>query len=200
MTREALLIGSADVSTFLVSVLRLTVNSEDSLSRANYNRFLGRAFDTPLNEHEQTFFRSLRLLSPEDAFERIVMHYELQHSEHHTAYLQAIHEQLITFCANRIADIPLFLRWWDEQGSMQSLSIEQSRIGGGDHDDSQGERARAESGHHSLLFMVAGPQNFGMGTEYRLGRSRRRHGRGRAISSTIRENNVRIRFFGGILP
>ena len=126
MTREALLIGSADVSTFLVSVLRLTVNSEDSLSRANYNRFLGRAFDTPLNEHEQTFFRSLRLLSPEDAFERIVMHYELQHSEHHTAYLQAIHEQLITFCANRIADIPLFLRWWDEQGSMQSLSIEQS--------------------------------------------------------------------------
>ncbi len=126
MTREALLIGSADVSTFLVSVLRLTVNSEDSLSRANYNRFLGRTFDTPLNEHEQTFFRSLRLLSPEDAFERIVMHYELQHSEHHTAYLQAIHEQLITFCANRIADIPLFLRWWDEQGSMQSLSIEQS--------------------------------------------------------------------------
>lgn len=126
MTREALLIGSADVSTFIVSVLRLTVNCEDSLSRANYNRYLGRAFDTPLDEREQSFLRSLRLLSPEDAFERIIMHYDLQHAESQTAYLQAIHEQLIVFCANRIADIPLFLRWWDEHGSAQSLSIERS--------------------------------------------------------------------------
>lgn len=126
MTREALLIGSAEVSTFIVSVLRLTMNCEDSLSRANYNRYLGRLFDTPLDERERSFFRSLRLLSPEDAFERIVMYYELQHAENQTAYLQAIHEQLIAFCADRIADIPLFLRWWDEQGSTQSLSIERS--------------------------------------------------------------------------
>ena len=126
MTREALLIGAAPVCTFIVSVLRLAMNAEDALSRADYNHFLERAFDHPFSDEEQTFFRSLRLLSPEDAFEQIVMRYGLQHASHQTAYLQAIHEQLIAFCADRIADIPLFLRWWEEQGSTQSLSIERS--------------------------------------------------------------------------
>lgn len=55
-----------------------------------------------------------------------MIHYELQRRTDQLAYLQAIHEQLIAFCADRIADISLFLRWWEEQGSTQSLSIEQS--------------------------------------------------------------------------
>lgn len=128
MTREALLIGAAPVSTFVVSVLRLAMNSEDTLSRADYNHFLGRAFDHPLSDEERAFFRSLRLLSPEDAFEHLVIRYGLQQASNQTAYLQAIHEQLIAFCSDRIADIPLFLRWWDEQGSAQSLSIERSEM------------------------------------------------------------------------
>ncbi len=126
MTREALRIGTAPVCTFIVSAMRLATNGEDSLSRANYNCFLGRPFEVPLCEEERGFFRSLQLLSPEEAFERIVMRYELQNAESQTAYLQAIHEQLIAFCSDRIADIPLFLRWWEEQGSEQSLSIERS--------------------------------------------------------------------------
>ena len=36
-----------------------------------------------------------------------------------------MHEQIINFCAGRVADIPLFLKWWDEQGSGRSLSVEQ---------------------------------------------------------------------------
>ncbi len=126
MTREALRIGTAPVCTFIVSAMRLAMNGEDSLNRANYNHFLGRPFEAPLREEERAFFRSLRLLSPEEAFERIVMRYELQTADDQTAYLQAIHEQLIAFCSDRIADIPLFLRWWEEQGSEQSLSIERS--------------------------------------------------------------------------
>ena len=126
MTREALLLGAAPVSSFVVAVLHLALNSDDSIHRACYNRFLERRFDAPLSDDERLFFRSLRLLSPEDAFERIVMRYALQHAEAHTAYLQAIHERLIAFCAGRIADIPLFLRWWEEQGAKQSLAIEHS--------------------------------------------------------------------------
>ncbi len=126
VTREALQIGTAPVSRFIISVLRLSLNDGDTYSRADYNHFLGRAFDCPLDEKEKMFFRSLRMLSPEDAFERTVMCYGLQHAEQQTAYLQAVHEQLIAFCADRIADTPLFLRWWDEQGSKRSLSIERS--------------------------------------------------------------------------
>ena len=68
----------------------------------------------------------MRLLSPEEAFERIVMRHALQGDRRQTAYLQAIHEQIISFCATKIADIALFLRWWEETGKNRSLSVEES--------------------------------------------------------------------------
>ena len=126
MTQEALIVGKAPVSSFLVAALRLALNPEDSLSRAVFNRHLGRAFDERLADDEVGFFRSIRLLSPEEAFERIVMRYELQHDRSSIAYMQALHEQIIAFSASKIADIALFLRWWDEQGQNRSLSVEQS--------------------------------------------------------------------------
>ena len=125
MTQEALIVGNAPVSSFIAAALRLSLNPDDSLSRAVYNHYLGRGFDRPLPGDERTFFRSIRLLSPEEAFERIVMRYDLQERREEIAYLQAVHEQIINFCAGRVADIPLFLKWWDEQGSGRSLSVEQ---------------------------------------------------------------------------
>ncbi len=126
MTQEALIIGNAPVSSFIAATLRLALNTEDSLSRAVFNHYLARAFDSPLSDGEIAFFRSIRLLSPEEAFERIVMEFNLQGDRRETAYLQAIHEQIITFCATKIADIALFLRWWDETGCNRSLSVDES--------------------------------------------------------------------------
>lgn len=126
MTHEALIIGRAPVSSFVAAALRLALNPDDRLSLAVCNRFLGRAFDCAPDDGQRAFFRSLRLLPPEEAFERIVMEYELGSDSRNTAYLQAIHEQIIAFCANKIADIALFLRWWDEQGCTRSLSIRES--------------------------------------------------------------------------
>lgn len=126
MTQEALVVGNAPVSSFIAAALRLSLNPDDSLNRAVYNHYLGRGFDSPLSDDERTFFRSIRLLSPEEAFERIVMRHALQDDRQQTAYLQAIHEQIIGFCASKIADIALFLDWWEEQGRNRSLSVEQS--------------------------------------------------------------------------
>ncbi len=126
MTQEALVIGNAPVSSFVAAALRLALDPDDALRRAIFNRYLDRPFDRPLAEAERAFFRSVRLLSPEEAFERIVMEFGLQQDRRQTAYLQAIHEQIIAFCANKIADIPLFLAWWDEQGSTRSLSVDRS--------------------------------------------------------------------------
>ncbi len=126
MTQEALIVGNAPVSSFLIAALHLALEPEDTLNRAVFNRYLGRAFDEPLPDEEVAFFRSIRLLSPEEAFERIVMRYELQHERSGIAYMQALHEQIIAFSATKIADIALFLRWWDEQGRNRSLSVEQS--------------------------------------------------------------------------
>lgn len=126
MTQEALIVGKAPISSFIIAALRLALNPDDSLSRAVFNHYLGRPFDEPLGDGERDFFRSIRLLSPEEAFERIVMEFDLQVDRLQTAYLQAVHEQIIAFCSSKIADIALFLRWWDETGCNRSLSVEES--------------------------------------------------------------------------
>ncbi|MEG0806960.1 MAG: UvrD-helicase domain-containing protein [Alistipes sp.] len=126
MTREALIVGNAPISSFVTATLRLALNPDDSLNRAIYNHYLNRNFDKTLPNNEREFLRAIRLQSPEEAFERLVMQYNLQNDKQQIAYLQAIHEQIIAFSANKVADISLFLRWWDEQGQTRSLSIEQS--------------------------------------------------------------------------
>ncbi len=126
MTQEALVVGRAPVSGFVAAVLHLSVDPRDSIRRAIYNRYLGRAFDAQLPPEEADFLRTIRLLSPEEAFEKTVMRYGLDRRNGETAYLQAVHEQIIGFSAGRVADIPLFLAWWEEQGAARSLSVEQS--------------------------------------------------------------------------
>lgn len=126
MTREALVIGSAPVSRFVMATFRLALNPEESLSRAQHNHYLDRPFGALLSEEERHFLRSLRLLSPEEAFERVVLRYELHQRPAETAYLQALHEQVLAFCSNRIADLALFVSWWEEQGAQKSLTVEQS--------------------------------------------------------------------------
>lgn len=126
MTQEALVVGNAPVGSFIAAAMRLSLNPDDSLNRALYNRYLGRDFDRELSAEERDFFRSLRLLSPEEAFERIVMRHTLDNDKLQTAYLQAVHEQIIAFCSSRIADIQLWLKWWDETGCNRSLSVEAS--------------------------------------------------------------------------
>lgn len=126
MTQEALTVGFAPVTTFVTAALRLAVDPDDAIRRAVYNRYLDRPMDTSLTEEERVFFRTLRLLPPEEAFERIVLRHGLQRRSEEIAYLQALHEQIIAFSSSRVADIPLFLEWWQEQGCKRPLSVERS--------------------------------------------------------------------------
>ena len=126
MTQEALVIGRAPVSGFVAAVFHLSVDLCDTIRTAIYNRYLGRAFDAQLPPEETDFLRTIRLMSPEEAFEKLVMHYGLDRRSGETAYLQAVHEQIIGFSTGRVADIPLFLEWWEEQGAARSLSVDES--------------------------------------------------------------------------
>ena len=63
---------------FIAAALRLALDPDDTLNRAVYNHYLGRDFDRELPDGERSFFRSIRLLSPEEAFERIVMEHALE--------------------------------------------------------------------------------------------------------------------------
>ena len=86
MTQEALIVGNAPVSSFIAAALRLALDPDDTLNRAVYNHYLGRDFDRELPDGERSFFRSIRLLSPEEAFERIVMRHDLQGDRRQIAY------------------------------------------------------------------------------------------------------------------
>ena len=110
MTQEALIVGSAPISSFVAAALRLALNTDDRLSRAVCNHYLGRPFDAPLSDDEREFFHSIRLESPEEAFERIVMRFDLRSDRSQIAYLQALHEQVIAFCSSKIADIADIVR------------------------------------------------------------------------------------------
>ena len=126
MTQEALIIGSAPVAKFVTAALSLALNPEDRIQCAMFRRFGGCAeIDAPLSENETAFFRSIRMLSPEEAFERIVMRFGLDRHPEHTAYLQALHERIARFCTGRVADIGMWLERWNESEYSKSLSVEQ---------------------------------------------------------------------------
>ena len=124
MTQDSLVVGTAAVSNFIIAVMRLSQNKRDSISLAIMNDYLGRDYDCTLSDEEQAMLTSISQLTPEQAFERIVMTYSLDKREEEIAYLQAVHELVVTFCASKVADIQLFLKMWDEKGATKSLSVE----------------------------------------------------------------------------
>ncbi len=126
ITQEALIVGNAPVSKFVMAVMRLALKSGDKLQRGIYNRFLGRDVADVLSASEQNFLRKLRMYSPIEAFEKIVLEYDLGSVSDNVAYLQTIHDQVIYFANNMIGDLRIFLNWWDEKGSNISLTVERS--------------------------------------------------------------------------
>lgn len=126
MTQEALKLNNSPAVKFILAAMRLVVNRRDRLSLAIYNRYHKACdFTATLTIDENAFMDSLRMLSPEEAFEQLVMRYYSELNGQ-TAYVQAMHEIVVKFCANRVADITLFLKWWDENGDKKSVSVERS--------------------------------------------------------------------------
>ena len=126
VTAEALTIGAAPVSGFIIACLRLAVNPGDAIREAVYRRWLHLPFSGTLPEEDSLFLRSLRIMSPQEAFEKILIRYRLAENKDNIAYIQALHEQIIAFSTSTIADLPLFLKWWDDTGSVQSIHMPQS--------------------------------------------------------------------------
>ena len=126
MTQDSLIVGSSAISNFVIAIMRLSQNTNDSISLAIVNDYLERSYNLPLCDKEREMLIEISRLTPELAFERIVQEYELGNRQDEIAYLQALHEQIVNFCASRVADIQLFLREWDESGCNSSLSIEKS--------------------------------------------------------------------------
>lgn len=124
LTSDVLTIESNAITEFIIAVFRLTANIRNDIERGVYNRFLGKPLDHKFDDEEVTLLNTIAHLSPMEAFEVIVEHYELNKRREHIAYLQAMHEQVIAFTTSRNADIQRYLTWWDERGHNEALSVE----------------------------------------------------------------------------
>lgn len=125
VTQEALAISSSSAVKFVMAILSLTANPDDKLARAFYNDYFSRPFEEPLSEGEREFIFSLSLLQPEEAFNEIMLRYPMLSSREEVPYLQALHSQIIAFAAGKVADTALFVRWWNESGSEESVALPQ---------------------------------------------------------------------------
>lgn len=126
VTAEALTIGASPVIGFIAACLHLSANGDDPIKKAIFNRWFDRAVYEPIDDRDIELLHSLCLLSPEEAFEQILIHFDLGNRTDDVAYIQAFHQQIINFCNTNIADIQLFLKWWEDKGRSQSVNIPKS--------------------------------------------------------------------------
>lgn len=127
MTQEALKISSSQSVEFIISAMRYAIDRTDVVSLGVYNKYCHNLdFMHTLTAEEVEFFDTLKGLSPEEAYEAIsIKFHPLLKDE--AAYTHALHEQIIKFCSSKVADLQLFLQWWDQNGADKSVTIEKSR-------------------------------------------------------------------------
>jgi ATP-dependent exoDNAse (exonuclease V) beta subunit len=125
-TEEALSLTASSAVKLIIAVMRLAINRTDTTSLVQYNHLCNNDyFDTVLNEEEHAFLDSIRMMSPEEAFNHITIRYaDLLKGE--AAYVLALHEHITRFSAGKVADLALFDKWWREKGDGLSVRIERS--------------------------------------------------------------------------
>lgn len=127
VTSEALTIGSSPMVNFVVSVLRLSLNTNDTIHNAIFNNYLGKDFDTQIDNSTHQLLSHIKTLPILEAFESVINHFSLGSNNEELAYLQALHQQVISYCSSNIADTLQFCDWWQTTGLSQSINIPQSR-------------------------------------------------------------------------
>ncbi len=125
VTQEALAINSSPAVRFVIACMKIATNPDDRLARALYNDYFARPFEESLSPEEEEFIYSLATLQPEEVFDEIMLHYPTCSAGSEIPYIQALHSQIIDFCAKSIADTSLFLKWWEEKGSAASVQLPQ---------------------------------------------------------------------------
>lgn len=124
LTSDSLTIESCDIVSFIIAVLRLSIDAQNDIERGIYNQYMHLPYHQQFGDDELQLFRYIAHLSPVEAFEMIVEKYSLNAKTQHIAYLQAMHEQIIAFSSNHTSDIQHYLEWWEERGKNETLSVE----------------------------------------------------------------------------
>ncbi len=125
-TEEALSLAASPAVKLIIAIMRLSINRNDAASLTLYNYLHHHTLtNIALNDEDNRFLDSIRTMSPEEAFEHIV----IRHNEElkgHTAYVITLHEHITSFSNGRAEDIALFEQWWSEHGEKLSIRVERN--------------------------------------------------------------------------
>ena len=124
LTSDSLTIENSNITQFIISLFRLAVDPTNDIERGVYNRFLGNSLEHKFDDKECEFLSHIAHLSPMEAFEAVVVEYKLYERNGQVAYLQAMHEGIVSLSTSRISDIQHYLDWWEEKGKNETLSVE----------------------------------------------------------------------------
>ncbi|MBR2962501.1 MAG: UvrD-helicase domain-containing protein [Alistipes sp.] len=124
MTEEALLIANSPAVRFITAVMRLATDSTLTIERAIYNHTLYGDFMHRESDSDRQLFEKLQSCSAEEAFEEILMRYGNLFTSQ-IVYIEALHEAIVQFAANKSSDLHSFLKWWNDHSS--SLSVVSDR-------------------------------------------------------------------------
>lgn len=114
-SEEALSLISSPAVKMIIALMRLAVNRKDNESLILYKHYhQGLSSGATLSDEENEFLDTIRSMSPDDAFEAIAIRYA-EDIKGQTAYTLALHEHIIRFCTGKVADLPLFDKWWRDK-------------------------------------------------------------------------------------
>ncbi len=124
LTSDSLTIENSEITQFIISLFRLAVDPTNDIERGVYNRFLNNSLEHKFDDRECEFLSRIAHLSPMEAFEAVVVEYRLYERTEQIAYMQAMHEGIVSFSTSRISDLQHYLDWWEEKGKNDTLSVE----------------------------------------------------------------------------
>ncbi|MEG1670583.1 MAG: UvrD-helicase domain-containing protein [Mucinivorans sp.] len=117
---EVLMLDNSKAVNFVINVFDYCI-TRNAITLAAINHYLGRDFTSELGEKDVSFFDHLRQLSPIEAYESVIVYFNLQQVE--TAYLQELYEQIYLFSIQNSADISAFLGYWTEHLGQITLAL-----------------------------------------------------------------------------
>lgn len=123
VSQEALLLSGSPVVGFVMAVFAVALRPQDSVSRAQYNAFLGRPYGAELPAAECEFLSSLLRCALTEGFERIIQRYGLNQRPEAVSFLQALYQVIISYSKQAISDVQMLLDWWAENGAKKTVYL-----------------------------------------------------------------------------
>jgi ATP-dependent exoDNAse (exonuclease V) beta subunit len=126
LSQDSLFIRESATVQFIISLFRAIINPDDKTNNASVNYFLNktnRSFTWTdagvLDENLRGVLSKMASLSLPEVFEHIIREFDLGNSPLDVAYIQELHDHLITFSNNEISDIFSFLEYWDNKPDLR---------------------------------------------------------------------------------